>query len=1204
MSRLEIPRVFKYPTAVVVIFGGFALMSIAALAQSVSFGFANITALSLAIPFLIGAGITLLLSHLLQQRLDSLRRELQAQFDRRSSELRNVEERFYHYADSSSDWFWETDTDNRFVFFSSHLFKSTGVSVDDVLGVRREDLRLASSDPVDNEGWENYLRSIEQRIPFKDFEYRARLPNGHELLISASGNPFFDDNGDFLGYRGSAYDATETMAEQRRQQYYQELIFNATAVLQEGFYLFDVDDRLIFCNPQLKKFYNNITDQLEPGTHYEEMFVAAVEKQMAFKNNEEKQAWVAERQQYWEKEVGSPIDIELLNGVHLRLVEQYLPGGELVGLISDVTESRRAEAELDEAQRIARVGSFRWDVENDRLLSCSKEFARSFGSMEDMMTAPWDHYAESIHPGDMDKVKEAYRLSDNSDAVTEVEYRMLSPGGDLRHVIERLAPSRWRDGRVIEQVGTIQDVTDSRLIEAELQEAQRIAKIGSYRWDLLQDKMISCTDEFARIYGMTREQVMASDDTRFPEYIHPDDYEKVMQVYEQAATAVDMFEVEFRIVRPDGEVRYLIERGDTSLERGGRVVEQLGTLQDVTESRLIGAELEAAQHIAKIGSLRWDPANGRIISFSDEFARILGYSKSELFSRIEADSLIGIHPDDRERAAQDFASSGSVDGISEVRLRIVRPDGEVRHVVERGDTSVRLDGKVIEQLWTMQDVTEYRLIEAELEEAQRISSIGSYRTDFENDQLVSFSPQLASIYGMSANKFDPDNPYMMEVLHPEDRDRVDSTYQKARLSDAKKAGEVLFEIEYRIFRSDGALRYVLERTDTSKVKNGRVSEIIGTLQDITDRKLVEFDKLKSDQMLEAAIENIPGGFLIINRNGIIERFNRRFFDLYPQQQFFINEGVPFERFLQYGVDMGVYQEAADDPAGWLEQRLALHRAESFEFLDRLTDGRWIQVALRHLPNGTRVGIYIDVTELQQARESAERANEAKSDFLASMSHELRTPMHGILSFTELGLKRLDTLSQEKLRQYLENIQVSGIRLLYLLNDLLDLSKLEAGKMHLDMTSVNLAELVTACIKEQNLRMREKNLSSKFGPGPADAFCVCDRNRILQVMTNIIANAIKFSPEAGEIRVDLKPVDSGYLIRVSDQGAGIPNEELDQVFDKFYQSVRNRNQSGSTGLGLAVCREIISLHHGRIWAESNPQKGTSILFEIPREQPRN
>jgi len=1176
-------------------------MSIAVLAQSVSFGFANITALSLAIPFLVGACITLLFSHLLQQRLDSLRRDLQAQFDRRSSELRNVEERFYHYADSSSDWFWETDTDNRFVFFSSYLFKSTGVSVDEIIGVRREDLRLASSDPADHENWENYLRCIEQRVPFKDFEYRAKLPNGHELLIRASGNPFFDDNGDFQGYRGSAYDATETMAEQHRQQYYQELIFNATAVLQEGFYLFDVDERLIFCNPQLKKLYNNITDQLEPGTHYGEMFDAAVEKQMAFINDEEKQAWVDERRRHWDDEVGSPIDLRLKDGVHLRLVEQYLHSGELVGIVSDVTETRHKQEELENAQRIGKFGSFRWDLKHHKLISCSPEFARIFGYSEDeIFDLPRDFWIQAHHQDDHERVIDYLNNLDPSVNSYEIGYRILRPDGDVRNILEH-GEAIWNSGDEIELRGSIQDVTESRQVAEELEEAQRIAKIGSFRWDVEQCKLISCSPEFARILGRSVEDLLY-DDTNMLIGVHPDDRERLKQVYSAADVTDGLYEAEYRIVWPNGEIRFVIERADTSVRRDGKVIEQLGTLQDVTESTQAAEELEEAQHIAKIGSFRWDPVNGRIISCSDEFARILGYSKSELFSKIESDSLIGIHPDDRERVAQDFARPGSVDGISEVRFRIVRPDGEVRHVVERGETSVSLDGKVIEQLWTMQDVTEYSLIEAELEEAQRISNIGSYRTDLENDMLLSFSPQLASIYGMSANKIDPDNPYMMEVLHPEDRERVDSTYQKAGLSEAAKAGEVLFEIEYRIVRPDGALRYILERADTSKVKNGKVSEIIGTLQDITDRKMVEFDKLKSDQMLEVAIENIPGGFLIINRDGMIERFNRRFFDLYPQQQFFINEGVPFDRFLQYGVDMGVYQEAMDDPAGWLEQRLELHRSESFEFLDRLTDGRWIQVALRHLPNGTRVGIYIDVTELQQARESAEQANEAKSDFLASMSHELRTPMHGILSFTELGLKRLDSLSQEKLRKYLENIQVSGIRLLYLLNDLLDLSKLEAGKMHLDMASVNLAELITACIKEQNLRMREKNLSSKFSPGPAGAFCVCDRNRILQVMTNIIGNAIKFSPETGEIRVDLEPVDSGYRIRVSDQGAGIPDEELDQVFDKFYQSVRNRNQSGSTGLGLAVCREIISLHHGRIWAESSPQKGTSILFEIPLAQP--
>jgi signal transduction histidine kinase len=212
-------------------------------------------------------------------------------------------------------------------------------------------------------------------------------------------------------------------------------------------------------------------------------------------------------------------------------------------------------------------------------------------------------------------------------------------------------------------------------------------------------------------------------------------------------------------------------------------------------------------------------------------------------------------------------------------------------------------------------------------------------------------------------------------------------------------------------------------------------------------------------------------------------------------------------------------------------------------------------------------------------------------------------MHGILSFSELGLKRLETLSQEKLHQYLENIQISGTRLLYLLNDLLDLSKLEAGKMRLDKSPVSLYDLASTCISEQELRLRAKNLRCELENCAVEAACVCDRNRIVQVITNIIANAIKFSPEGGNISMRVEYGENACGLRISDEGIGIPENELDQVFDKFYQSSGSRNHSGGTGLGLAICREIIDLHQGRIWAENNPGAGTSVVFEIPLKQPR-
>ena len=1073
MRQLANSRVFDYPTAVVSIIGGLALGLIAVVVQGVSFGLSAVTLYSLLPPFLVGVAITFFVSRLLQFRLDALRRGLQDEFDLRTSELRNSEHRFKEYAESSSDWFWETDADNRFVFFSSRLFDSIGVTNDDVLGKRREDLRVDSDDPAEARQWENYLRCIEQRLPFENFEYRVKLQNGNEELVRTSGKPYFDDDGNFLGYRGSGSNAQGVVSDESRRRIQQELLYKAVALLNDGFIVFDSDDRLVVCNDRYKRLYSEIAHVIESGVSFGEIAQAYADT-LEFASAEEKQAWIEQRVDLHRNPVEA-FDQQLASGLWIRVIDQKLPGGGTVGLRVDVTESKRIEEELERAQRIARVGSFRWDVQNRRLLSVTNEFGRILG----------------------------------------------------------------------------------RSVEA-LLKADEDMLIG----------------------------------------VHPDDVDRLSEAYARADVANEIYEIEYRIVRPDGEVRHLVERGETSLHRDGQVVEQLGTVQDVTESTRIEAEFRQAQRIARIGSFRWDPENSRMLSCSDEFARICGWPKAELLANIESDNFFGIHPDDLERAKQEFELANESGDLSEIRFRIVRPDGEVRHVIERGETSVERDGKVVEQLWTLQDVTESRRVEAELEEAQSIAKVGSFRWDEEQDRLISGSEEYARIWGRSINYLRNQTRQQRDALfHPDDLKRVMDAYEKYLTTDK------LINIEFRILRPDGEVRHIVERLSPAIRRDGRVVESIGTLQDVTERRRVEREKMSSDTMLEAAIENVPGGFLMVNAEGFIERFNRKFFDLYPKQQFFINEGIPFERFLQYGVDMGVYLEAQVNPEEWLQQRIQRQRAESATFVDRLTDGRSIQVAVRRLPNGSRVGIHVDVTELQNAREAAERANEAKSEFLASMSHELRTPMHGILSFTELGLKRLETLSQEKLRRYLENIQVSGTRLLYLLNDLLDLSKLEAGKMRLDLTPVDFADLVKACITEQDLRLREKNLRCEFEAMPGETSCVCDRNRILQVITNIVANAIKFSPEGGEIRIQHECLKNGYRMKVSDEGIGIPEEELDQVFDKFYQSSGSRIQSGGTGLGLAICREIIDLHHGRIWAENNAGKGTSILFEIPRQLPQ-
>ncbi|MCP4874441.1 MAG: PAS domain-containing protein [Gammaproteobacteria bacterium] len=1072
MSQADNLRAFKYPTVVVAIVGGVVLMLISATFQTVKFGFEALNPLDLLVPFLTGCAISLLVSRVLRQRIDKLRRELQNQFDERTQDLRNTEDRFHQYTKTSNEWFWETDIEHRFVFLSSYLYEATGLPIDEMLGRKRVDLRSESDDPDEIKAWDQHLDCLEQRLPFTNFEYRANLPNGYERLIRSSGKPYFDNDDNYLGYRGLALDVTHS--EERLWQRNRDLIYTAMSCLDDGFVLFDADDRMVMCNQRYREIYREIESMLEPGVSFRELASAYATINPALKNEEERARWIEFRTKQHANPTG-PLDQQLSNGDWIQVIDQILPMGGSVGLRIDSTASKIIEEELENAQRLVHVGSWRWDVLEDRLISCSKEYANIYGVSHDQIFAHMEKgFERVVHPDDIERVRDSLDVINQGSSEYEIEYRIIRTDGEIRTIVQRGEPTLIVDNVILQQQGSIQDVTESRYIEKELEVAQRVAKVGSYRRNLPEDKMVTASTELARIYGLPLEQVLNLKTGGFNQLIYPDDLAQLSENYASREGYGEEYEFRYRILRTDGEVRYVIERGVPTVVHEGEVIELFCTIQDVTESSRVEEELKAAQRIARIGSFRWDTRKGKMISCTEEFARIYGRSVGYMLSG-ESDEPLGVHPDDAERVTRAYARS-DIEGKYEVRYRIVRADGEIRHLFERCDVAARLDGQIVEQLGTLQDVTEH-------------------------------------------------------------------------------------------------------------------------MADRSERK-------RSDEMLEAAIENVPGGFLVVNAEGYIERFNRRFFDLYPKLQFFINEGVPFERFLQYGVDRGLYFDALDDPEGWLQRRLELQQSTSFESLDRMSDGRWIQIALRRLPNGSRVSMHMDVTELQEARKSAERANEAKSDFLASMSHELRTPMHGILSFTELGLKRFETLSQEKLHQYLENIRSSGTRLLYLLNDLLDLSKLEAGKMVLDRTQVVMAELIKACIKEQDLRLRAKQLSIVFEPSPAEARCTCDRNRIIQVLTNIVANAIKFSPEGGEILIEMEESDNSLRVSVSDQGPGIPVDELNQVFDKFYQSASNRNQSGSTGLGLAVCREIIELHLGRIWAESNQHQGSRILFEIPHRATRS
>ncbi|ETW93914.1 MAG: hypothetical protein ETSY2_50575, partial [Candidatus Entotheonella gemina] len=248
---------------------------------------------------------------------------------------------------------------------------------------------------------------------------------------------------------------------------------------------------------------------------------------------------------------------------------------------------------------------------------------------------------------------------------------------------------------------------------------------------------------------------------------------------------------------------------------------------------------------------------------------------------------------------------------------------------------------------------------------------------------------------------------------------------------------------------------------------------------------------------------------------------------------------------------------------------------------------------------------LDITErkeaaiaLQEAKEAAEAATQAQKGFLANMSHELRTPLHAILNYAGFGLQKASTAPTDKLLKYYRQIHQSGQSLLTLLNDLLDLSELGSGRMAFTFETIDLHQLIVCVADEFHAMSDEHRLQIEVVCSESPMRLSLDEIRMMQVLRNLVSNAVKFSPTGSRVTLETRRGTNVATVRVSDQGPGIPNGELEAVFDQFVQSSRTRTGAGGSGLGLAICREIVTEHNGRIWAENRPEGGALFVVELP------
>lgn len=362
----------------------------------------------------------------------------------------------------------------------------------------------------------------------------------------------------------------------------------------------------------------------------------------------------------------------------------------------------------------------------------------------------------------------------------------------------------------------------------------------------------------------------------------------------------------------------------------------------------------------------------------------------------------------------------------------------------------------------------------------------------------------------------------------------------------------------------------------------------------------------AEQKYRSIFENAVEGIFLISLDGQLVTANPAFLKILGYESI-----KDFETSIT-DFDKQLFLDPHQKQSGWetLKQQGTLNQ---FELTCYRKDGSVIDLSVSaHAVKSQQMriqyveGIVEDVTakkqaaKLKMAKEAAEMANRIKSEFLANMSHELRTPMQGILGFAKLGVSKMEKISREKLSGYLKEIIKSGTSLLRLLDELLDLSKLEAGRADFRFQKHSLSESINAVMGELESLSFEKELRIDFNRPGFNDLAMFDSYKIGQVIRNLLSNAIKFSQPEGSIAIKIENDEQYFMVSIADEGPGVPEDELESIFDKFSQSSKTKNGSGGTGLGLAICKQIIEGHHGSIWAESPPQGGAIFRFTLPKK----
>ncbi|MFH2095738.1 MAG: PAS domain S-box protein, partial [Bacteroidota bacterium] len=721
---------------------------------------------------------------------------------------------------------------------------------------------------------------------------------------------------------------------------------------------------------------------------------------------------------------------------------------------------------------------------------------------------------------------------------------------------------------------------------------------------------------------------------------------------------------EFELIQRNGEKRIIMLTVTPSFNEKGKFLESFGIFRDITERKKAEKQLTAANfklqnlisNLPGVVFRCYNDDKWTMTFLSNECLGLTGYSPDEiLHNRLISYAEI-IHPGDREKVRSELDKSLSEKSQYDIYYRINTREGKIKWVWEKGNGVYDADGKIVRRLegYIMDVTEEYEAREKLAESEARFREFAELlpQAVFEMDLKGDFTflnEQSFEIFGYTREEFVKTGNNVTQVFEPSEVPRA-----MKQIGMHIAGHDLPTASEYKCIRQDGSTFPVLVYALLVK-KNGKPCGIRGITVDISERKKAEEKVIKllaETEHQKMEIESLLIGARSVMEHEDFESSARTLFnacrDITGAKAGYVallNENKEENKVLF--LDPGEYSCTVDQSLpmpvrglrdkAYKEKKVVYHndflhsdwmkylppghvvlenvlfapliindkvegllglsnKAGGFTDNDARLAGAFGELASIALRNSRNHDALI------KAKEKAEESDKLKSAFLSNMSHEIRTPLNGVIGFAEL--LRTPGIPADQLNQYIDIINSSGAQLLSIINDIVDISKIEANQIHFVPAEFNLnhklAEIEFFFNDSRKInRNPEVNIVFKKGLSDREANIISDSMRIQQILTNLLRNAIKFT-DRGEISVSYRVTGDSYLeFCVMDTGIGIPADKIELVFHRFRQLDDSYSRRyGGTGLGLSIARSLVEMLDGKIWVESEEGKGSSFFFSIP------